>query len=353
MKKPLVSVVIPTHNCDAYITDALDSVLSQTYGHTQVIIVDDGSTDSTEEVLEPYAQKIVLIKQDNQGVSQARNAGISASQGDYVAFLDADDRWDRRKLSIQIPLLEEQTSAEMAFSNFDLGRADGEVTGRGQLEHHYKVFGRHGVSINDIRASSRSASEDVGSSSTEDDEESAGSSYTIDAFPWLFLGNFVNTSSVVMRRSLLVTLGGFNASRITQEDYELWLRVALRTRFAYSDESLVFTRRRPGQLTSAGHNLAIVSNVVDVLEQFRDEAECRLGRRKVGVRMAEVRRQLALGQLGARKAVAARRTVRRLLRENPLDAAGVLLWVWSFLPFSLANTIRKLVRRASRLGKSG
>jgi glycosyltransferase involved in cell wall biosynthesis len=93
---PLVSVIIPAYNAGAYINETIDSVLTQTYPHVEIIVVDDGSTDDTVERLKKYGAGIKYIYQANAGVGPDRNTGFDASSGDYIAFLDADDIWQRR-----------------------------------------------------------------------------------------------------------------------------------------------------------------------------------------------------------------------------------------------------------------
>ncbi len=100
----LVSVVIPNYNCSAFLPAALESVCAQTYPDVEILVVDDGSTDDSLRVLEPYADRVRVLRQHNQGVSAARNHGIRESRGELIAFLDADDLWDREKLAKQVPL---------------------------------------------------------------------------------------------------------------------------------------------------------------------------------------------------------------------------------------------------------
>ena len=90
---PLVSVIIPSYNCGKYIDEAVSGVLNQTYPNVEVIVIDDGSTDNTLDILSKYRNEIKVISQPNQGVAKARNTGISAAAGKYIATLDADDRW--------------------------------------------------------------------------------------------------------------------------------------------------------------------------------------------------------------------------------------------------------------------
>ena len=105
---PLVSVIIPAYNAQAFLRATLDSALAQTYGNLEVIVVDDGSRDDTVAIAEAYAARdarVHLLKKTNGGVSSARNAGIAASRGDYVAFLDADDVWHPEKIAAQMETL--------------------------------------------------------------------------------------------------------------------------------------------------------------------------------------------------------------------------------------------------------
>ncbi|MFM6207508.1 glycosyltransferase family 2 protein, partial [Planktothrix sp.] len=88
---PRVSVIIPTYNCDRFLPEAIDSVLMQTYQDYEIIVIDDGSTDQTCQVLESYKHKIRYFYQENQGSAVARNLGIKQAQGEFIAFLDADD----------------------------------------------------------------------------------------------------------------------------------------------------------------------------------------------------------------------------------------------------------------------
>jgi len=102
MNSPLVSCIVPVFNGEAYLREALDSILAQSYRPLEVIIVDDGSTDGTSAVLAEYQDHVRILKQSNKGPSETRNYGVRASRGDFVAFLDPDDLWHREKLEKQI-----------------------------------------------------------------------------------------------------------------------------------------------------------------------------------------------------------------------------------------------------------
>jgi glycosyltransferase involved in cell wall biosynthesis len=104
MSQPQVSVIIPTFNCAQYLPAAIDSVLAQTYPDFELIVIDDGSTDHTAEVLQAYGDRVQAIRQTNQGVALARNHGIQQAQGEWIAFLDADDVLLPHKLAAQLEL---------------------------------------------------------------------------------------------------------------------------------------------------------------------------------------------------------------------------------------------------------
>jgi glycosyltransferase involved in cell wall biosynthesis len=103
LDNPLVSIVIPSYQAEKYISATIESVLRQSYGHFELIIVDDGCTDQTLDIVNQYSDpRIRVISQENKGLSAARNSGISAAKGEYIAFLDADDIWFPNKLEADI-----------------------------------------------------------------------------------------------------------------------------------------------------------------------------------------------------------------------------------------------------------
>lgn len=113
---PLVSVIIPVYNYDRYLAEAIESVLNQTYRRLEVIVVDDGSTDRSSEVAKGFADRGVrYCYQDQAGIGLARNAGVELAQGDFIAFLDADDRWPEEKLARQLGAFENDPALDMVF----------------------------------------------------------------------------------------------------------------------------------------------------------------------------------------------------------------------------------------------
>ena len=113
-----ISVVIPAYNAERTVGRAIDSVLAQTRAADEVIVVDDGSTDGTADVVRRYGEKVTLICQENAGVSVARNRGIEASTGEWIAFLDGDDEWRVEKLQLQTGHLSRNPEIKWTYSNF-------------------------------------------------------------------------------------------------------------------------------------------------------------------------------------------------------------------------------------------
>jgi len=114
----LVAVIIPVYNGAVTVAQTIDSALAQDFADCEVIVVNDGSTDSTRSVLDSYGSKIRVIDQANRGASAARNTGVARSDSEYLAFLDADDLWTANKLSRICPRLQANTEAVLAFSDF-------------------------------------------------------------------------------------------------------------------------------------------------------------------------------------------------------------------------------------------
>lgn len=120
-----VSVIIPTYNRSRLLLEAIDSVLNQSYRNFELIVVDDGSTDDTEQKVSRYGSDIIYIKQPNAGVNAARNTAISRSQSEYIALLDNDDLWLDFKLELQVKLLDEYQNVGFVFSDFLIRKESG------------------------------------------------------------------------------------------------------------------------------------------------------------------------------------------------------------------------------------
>lgn len=204
---PLVSVVIPTFNRCGLVQQAIDSVFAQTYPAYEVVVVDDGSTDGTEQALaDRFGEQIRYIWQDNQGESVARNAGISMATGEYIALLDSDDIWLPDKLSQQVLLIESSSRVCMVgcqawLIDFQGQRLDDTPLGSG-LEPA-------DLSLESLLLSNRFGGGSIG----------------------------------LIRRGALEQVGGFDADIRFGEDWDLWLRLRAQWDFAFIPVPLACIRR--------------------------------------------------------------------------------------------------------------
>ncbi len=201
MSDPRVSVIIPAYNQARYLKQALDSALTQERVSPDLIVIDDGSQDETPEVLKEYEGRIRALRQNNRGAAQARNSGLEMAEGKFIAFLDADDRWLPGHLRKALELLSQEPDVGLVYSDARV------IDEAGRFEK--------------LRNSPRTAS-----------------------LASLVLGNFITTSSVVLRRECLERCGTFDpAFRYASEDWDLWMRIAARYQLRHTGAILVEYRR--------------------------------------------------------------------------------------------------------------
>lgn len=210
----LVSVIIPAYNAARWLPGTLGSVIEQTHQDMEIIVVNDGSTDRTACIVDDYARKdrrVHLLNQPNRERSAARNAGMRAAQGEYVAFLDADDLWLPSKLARQVACLEQRLECGACYTWAETIDDRGEIIE--SLADLSRIYWHNPVDALTL----------------------AG-------------GNYVSgsASSVVMRRDLVKTVGFFDEAMQQAEDWDYWYRMALRSRFCLVPEALVRIRRHSG-----------------------------------------------------------------------------------------------------------
>jgi glycosyltransferase involved in cell wall biosynthesis len=208
--EPLVSVVIPTYNRAHCVGEAIKSVLDQTYKNFEIIVVDDGSTDNTQEVLATFGDRIRVIRQENKGVSAARNAGIREARGEWLAFLDSDDLWLPDKLGIQIADLRRYPEAIAHM-------VDAEIIG----------YGTQRITLFDIRGLKEQFR-----------MRPLRKRPLLDVLQTQFF-----TSSWCLKTSIVKGLGGFREEMRIFEDWDLLTRVAFEGVFVVSTYVGVVMRR--------------------------------------------------------------------------------------------------------------
>lgn len=227
---PAVSVIVPAFNAAWCVGRAIDSVLAQTFRDFELIVVDDGSTDDTAQVLQCYGAAVRVVHKPNGGLSSARNAGIAAARGEFVAFLDADDWWLERKLERQVELMRQHPEVGFCSTAANVVDLDGRLLNvwgpsRWQGPFLVHLFSAHG---------------DV-----------AGSG-----------------SGVLVRRDLLCQVGGFDESLRSLEDIDMWMRLAAVAEYDCIDEPLVVILKRPGSMS---RNLEVMrASAVRVMHKNRD-----------------------------------------------------------------------------------
>lgn len=204
---PKVSVVISTYNHASFIAESIDSVLAQTYRDFEVIVIDDGSTDNTEEVLKPYLDRIRLIKQENSGLPVARNAGIKEAKGEYIAFQDSDDIWLPDKLEKQMKYLEKNPHFDLVCGNGISFGNEGNTERLLVRNKRLRAIEKEGVTLKNTYRKSR-------------------------LFP----------STWVIKKKVLEELGGFDTIFRTGQDVEFTYRFLLKHKAAFINEVL-FKRR--------------------------------------------------------------------------------------------------------------
>ena len=207
---PIVSVIIPTYQHAHFVGQAIESVLAQTYEDYEIIVVDDGSTDNTSEVLAEFGNQIKAIHhQENRGLSAARNTGIMASHGSLVAFLDADDVWMPDKLEKQVPLFERNESVGLVYSDLS-------------------YFDKNGI---------------LPGTAFEGASPQSGMVHSA-----IFVRDFIPMPTVVVRRSCFDVVGLFDETLMACEDHDMWLRISETWAVDFVNEPLARYRFAPTQM---------------------------------------------------------------------------------------------------------
>lgn len=259
MQSPLVSVVIPTHNRAPIICDAVRSALAQTYRDVEVVVVDDGSTDNTLEVLEERFgrdPRVRVISRQQGGVAAARNSGIAEARGEYLAFLDSDDTWLPWKLELQVGCMERDRDLGMTWTDLAAVDANGVVSERYLRRMYRNIRNRRLRDVFERRTS-------LGSTAPATRPDLARAPvYAGDIFTTMLFGSIVHTSTVVIRATVSDKVGGFDQSlRPNGEDFDFHLRTAEITEVGFIDLPTIHYRiGADDQLSGPRHMVALARN---------------------------------------------------------------------------------------------
>ncbi|MGH7917090.1 MAG: glycosyltransferase family A protein [Candidatus Binataceae bacterium] len=295
------SAIIPVYNGEATIVPAVESALAQDFdGALEVIVVDDGSTDSTAEMLLRFGERIVVIAQSNQGLASARNAGAAAARGNYLAFLDADDVWFPRKLEITVSALEDNHLAVLAYSDAVPVNSTGAALAESYVAGNFGYAPKMGDLLDQW---------------------------------WPIL-----PSAVVIRRLIFEACGGFYPEfRRAYEDVDLWLRARERGDFEYISQPLLNYRLTPPA--------ARMMKYEDDYPLFARRVRERYGKRARNLLRTTCDAYVSvLGYRGLTAmregdAMAARRLFMHALRYRPLHFKTAMRLARTFMPASMAQTL--------------
>jgi glycosyltransferase involved in cell wall biosynthesis len=255
---PVVSAIIPAYNSEDFIAETLDSVFAQTYRPVEIIIVDDGSTDRTADIVKNYQArednetKLMYIYQQNSGPSNARNTGIQSATGKYIAFLDADDLWPEDKLRKQTELLEVHQDVVLIFG--------------------------------DVRRFSKSKgiAESMFTRQKCTKEFFGDFFYVKDAYRKLLIRNFIPTGTVMIRKKYFQNGLFFDESFRHVEDLDLWLRIAMNNAIAYSTGIWEFKRDHDKNLSNNAETM--MTALINVIEKHSGNFQPFLKENKINLK---------------------------------------------------------------------
>ncbi len=210
---PVASVIIPTYNRASILPATLHSVCAQTFRQYEILVVDDGSTDGTEEALAGMRDRVIYRRVAHGGASIARNAGLAMACGEYVAFLDSDDLWDPRFLEAMAGALAAAPRAGFVYCDYGMFDEHGFIQAR-CLNEYEKLRGN--------------------------------------LFATLLRTDFLCTGGLLVRRDCFEKVGNFDPALPVAQDWDLWLRLALRCEAGYVDEPLLQVRSHATQISRDG-----------------------------------------------------------------------------------------------------
>jgi glycosyltransferase involved in cell wall biosynthesis len=309
MTAPEVSVVIPTYNYSKYIGEAIRSVYDQTLQDFEIIVVDDGSTDNTKEIVQSFGEKIRYFYQSQQGPAKARNKGIMESRGKFVAFLDSDDVWLPTKLEKQV-------------------KKFGENSGTGMVLTDNFLFDEAGIYREYVNKK--------------------GYLLTGDVVANILINSGVVTPTVMVRRDVFARIGMFEEDLLIAEDDNMWIRIAVEYGVDIVDESLAKIRDHRGR------TMRVSDKLIESVERNVEYLSTRYGP-KVTARILPLApkklHQLYFSQGYGNFEIGNNREARKLFKKalsyNPNQRKTIVYIAATYVPrwtLSFVRLLKKLVR---------
>ena len=261
---PKVSVIIPVYNAEKYISDAIESVIAQTYKNWEIVAVNDGSIDRSPEILkdyeDQYPNKIRVIHQPNSGLSMARNIAISAANGEYIAFLDADDLWLPEKTEEQVHLLDINSDIGLVYTDvYELQNK--------KLKKKRRIIG--------------------------------GKMFRGNVFNSLFYFNFIPVLSVMVRKSVLDDRGIFNPKFYGTQDYDLWMRIVEKYQIDFVDSQLAIYRIHEQNMSTNVEKM--MQEDIELMERWVEKKPYLSSSFKYNIKKAQIQYNIGIYHLNTKR----------------------------------------------------
>ena len=350
MNQPLISVLIPTYNRAHCVSRAIESALQQTYANIEVIVVDDGSTDNTEEIVRQKFgshKQLVYIRQDNAGVSAARNHGIRIAKGDYIAPLDSDDSWEPWKLEMQVACLVAHPELALVSTDMAAINAQGQVVKPRYLTTMYDAYSF--FSLDKIFSNKEPLPKHVPGQALAGDNVFF---YFGNVFSCMILGNLIHTSTVVVKKEVIRRVGGYPENLRVGEDYDTYLRICRDHPVGLLDvPSIRYQIGMPDMLTASRYLLEGALNYLHSIEPFLTHERERIHLPDAMIRFAWARAYRWIGHeyMNAGDFSKARGYFLKSIRQRPLQPAVWCYTAASVFPSAVARLIRKIYGFRRRL----
>jgi GT2 family glycosyltransferase len=348
MVGPAVSVLIPTYNRAHLLGRAIDSVLNQSYPNCHVVIVDDGSTDGTRELVAGRygdTHRVRYVHQENRGAPAARNAALAIATGEYFAFLDSDDLWRSWKLEVQIGCLERLRGegASLSWTDIDIVDGEGTVTRPRCSRSYYGAYKK--VRVEEIFAHSRRLEQIVPGLA----EPGPGTDvFWGDVYSRMALGNLSLLSTIVLSRECARAVGQFDESMVTGDDYDYALRACAEGSAVFVDAAAVAYRLGTSdQLTGGPYELTIATNALRSIERAfaKDHLRLQIPPAVMNEKIAHLHAWIGELMLDRERGSEARAHFFTSLRHRPAQPRVLGMFVAASTPPSLAKGLRGSYRR--------
>ena len=294
MPRPLVSIITPVFNGERYLSEAIDSALSQTYSNFELLIVNDGSSDNSQEIIKPYLtdKRIHYFEKTNGGVASARNYALRHAQGEYIAFLDQDDKWLPNKLTLQVNYLESHNDVGLYYAKQQVVDTDGLA---------FSFDWPTGVTGSCLRE--------------------------------VFQRNQITILTTLVRKSAIDEAGFFNEALSGTDDYDMWMRILLKHPIHFDNTVLAEYRLHDTNVSLDSFKMTIRDlETITTFLSSHPESKPIIGPAIIRARLFELNVQLAAWYAWKNKNFKqARLHYLASIRQKPLYIRSYIRWLYCIL----------------------